>query len=203
MWNRREREPCLDVARVLRTREGDRRVDVCWDQLQRDICNRGSEMFVACIFVQRHEAAAPRRGDEIPPLFCIFQQHSRSFVFRADMLCCWSDGSVLTRFLLRNHCCVGTFIRIDFLLPFCCAAHSICPIQICLVSTRPCATCCMAQAVASKSIGSVVLSALSLHAHLIAGWTPRYVCSPLRSRAIARAQRVTNTLSGSGATVRA
>ena len=54
----------------------------------------------------------------------------------------------------------------------------------------------MAQAVASKSFGSVVLSALSLHAHFIAAWTPRYAYSPL---AIARAQRVTNTLSGTGA----
>ena len=29
MWSRRVRRPCLDVARVLRTHEGDRRVDVC------------------------------------------------------------------------------------------------------------------------------------------------------------------------------
>ena len=57
MWSRRVRGPCLEVARVLRTREGDRRVDVCWDQVQRDISNTGREMFVACILVQRHEAA--------------------------------------------------------------------------------------------------------------------------------------------------
>ena len=62
MWSRRERGPCLDVARVLGTREGDRRVDVCCDRLQRDIphgwrkCDRGSELFVTCILVQRHEA---------------------------------------------------------------------------------------------------------------------------------------------------
>ena len=37
MWSRRERGPCLDVARVLGTREGDRRVDVFCDRLQRDI----------------------------------------------------------------------------------------------------------------------------------------------------------------------
>ena len=80
----------------------------------------------------------PRKGDEIPPLFCVFQQYSRPFVFRADTLCCWSDGSVLTRFLLRNHCRVGTFIRIVFLFPCCCAAHSICPIQTRLVLTRQC-----------------------------------------------------------------
>ena len=51
--------------------------------------------------------------------------------------------------------------------------------------------CCMAQAVGSKSFGSVVLSALSLHAHLIADctWTPRNAHS-----ATARAQRVTNAL---------
>ena len=34
--------------------------------------------------------------------------------------------------------------------------------------------CCMAQAVASKSFGSVVLSALPSHAYLIPAWTPRY-----------------------------
>ena len=43
---------------------GDRRVDVCCDRLQRDIphdwrkCDRGSELFVTCIFVQRHEAGS-------------------------------------------------------------------------------------------------------------------------------------------------
>ena len=52
--------------------------------------------------------------DEILHLFSVFQQYSKPFVFRADTLCCWSDGSVLSRFLLRNHCRVGTFIRIDF-----------------------------------------------------------------------------------------
>ena len=36
MWSRRERGPYLDVALVLGTREGDRRVDVCCDRLQRD-----------------------------------------------------------------------------------------------------------------------------------------------------------------------
>ena len=56
----------------------------------------------------------PRRSDEIQPLCCVFQQYSNPIVFRADTLCCWSDGSVLSRFLLRNHCRVGTFIRIDF-----------------------------------------------------------------------------------------
>ena len=50
-----------------------------------------------------------------------------------------------------------------------------------------------------KSLGSVVLTASLLHAHLIAAWTPRYAYSPPRSRATARAQRVTNTPSGSGA----
>ena len=57
--------------------------------------------------------------------------------FRADTLCYWNDGSVLSRFLLRKHCRVGTFIRID-LSPCCCAAHSICSIQSCFVSMRPC-----------------------------------------------------------------
>ena len=64
MWSKRERGPCLDAARVLGTREGDRRVDVCCDRLQRDIphdwrkCNRGNELFVTCILVQRHEATS-------------------------------------------------------------------------------------------------------------------------------------------------
>ena len=58
--------PCLDVARVLGTHEGVPRVDVCCDRLQRDIphdlrkCNRGSELFVPCIHVQKHEATSPR-----------------------------------------------------------------------------------------------------------------------------------------------
>ena len=52
--------------------------------------------------------------DEIPLLFCVLQQYSRPFVFRADTLCCWSDGSVLSRLLLRNHYRVGTFIGVDF-----------------------------------------------------------------------------------------
>ena len=43
MWSSRRRGLCLEVARVLRTRDGDRRVNVCWEQLQRHICNRGSE----------------------------------------------------------------------------------------------------------------------------------------------------------------
>ena len=53
------------------------------------------------------------------------------------MLCFWTDGSVLSHFFLRKHCRVGTFIRID-LSPCCCAAHSICSIQSCFVSMRPC-----------------------------------------------------------------
>ena len=52
--------------------------------------------------------------DEVPPLFCVFQQYSRPFVFRADTLCCWSDGSFLSQLLLRNHIRVGTFIGVDF-----------------------------------------------------------------------------------------
>ena len=59
------------------------------------------------------------------------------FCFRAGTLCYWNDGSVLSRFLLRTHCRVGTFIWID-LSPCCCAAHSICSIQSFLVSMRPC-----------------------------------------------------------------
>ena len=78
----------------------------------------------------------PRRGDEIPPLLCP-SAILPSFVFRADTLCSWNDGSVLSRFLLRKHCRVGTFVRID-LSPCCCAAHSICSIQSCVVSMRPC-----------------------------------------------------------------
>ena len=60
----------------------------------------------------------------------------------------------------------------------------------------------MAQAVASKSFGSVVLSALPSHAYLIPAWTPRYARSRLRSRTTARTQRVTNTPSGSRASDR-
>ena len=58
--------------------------------------------------------------------------------FLADALCSWRDGSVLSRFLLRKHCRVGTFIRIDFLFPCCCAAHSLCPIQTRWMLTRSC-----------------------------------------------------------------
>ena len=58
--------------------------------------------------------------------------------FSVPTLCSWSDGSVLSRFLLRKHCRVGTFIRIDFLFPCCCAAHFFCPIQTRLMLTRPC-----------------------------------------------------------------
>ena len=75
--------------------------------------------------------------NEIPPLSCVLQQYSHPFFFRAGTLCYWNDGSVLSRFLLRKHCRVGTFIRID-LSPCCCAAHSICSIQSFLVSMRPC-----------------------------------------------------------------
>ena len=90
MWSRRERGPCLDFAQVLGTREGDRRVDVCCDRLQRDIphdwrkYNRGCELFVTCILVQKARGRKPKRRDEIPPLFCVFQQYSCPFVFRAD-----------------------------------------------------------------------------------------------------------------------
>ena len=66
-----------------------------------------------CIF-QKHYFFIIFIFDEIPPLFCVFQQYSRPFVFRADTLCCWSDGSVLSRLLLRNHYRVGTFIGVDF-----------------------------------------------------------------------------------------
>ena len=137
MRSRKEWEPCLDVARVLRTREGDRRVDVCWDQLQRNVCNRGSELFVACILVQRHEAAIQEGVMKFHLCFVSFSNtpvplfSCRHFVFL-------DDGSVLSRFLLRWHCCVGAFIRIDFLFPCCCTAHSLCPIQTRLVLTRPC-----------------------------------------------------------------
>ena len=55
--------------------------------------------------------------------------------------------------------------------------------------------CCMTQAVASKSFGSVVLSALPSHAYLIPVWTLRNARSRLPNRTIARTQRVTHTLS--------
>ena len=136
MWSRRGRGPCLEFARVLRTREGDRRVDVCWDHLQRDICNRGSEMFVACILVQRHEAATPKG---------VLKFHLCSVFFSNTPIICFSCRHVvllerrfsLDTFPFAQPLPVGTFIRID-LFPCCCAAHSICPIESCSVSTRPC-----------------------------------------------------------------
>ena len=118
----RERGACLEVGRVLRTREGICRVDVCWFELQRTSANRCCELFVACILVQRHEAAIKEGvmrfhlcfvSSEILPFLC----------FCTDTLCSWNDGSILSRFLMRKHCRVGAFIRIDFLSTFCCAAR--------------------------------------------------------------------------------
>ena len=90
---------------------------------------------------------------------------------------------------------MGTFIRIDFLFPCFGAAHSLCPILTRFVWTRPCVFVAWLKPVASKSFGRVVLSASPSHAYLIPAWTPRYARSRLRNRTIARAQRVTNTLS--------
>ena len=150
MWSRRERGPCLDVARVLGTREGDRRVDVCCDRLQRDIphdrrkCNRGGELFVTCILVQRHEATSQE----------------------------------------------GAFPSNSLSLLISCTALSLCSIQTRLVLnlylTRPCKICCMAQAIRVEG-SALDISALSLHAHLIAdcAWTPssiRVLCNRMSIR---------------------
>ena len=134
MRSRRKWERVLTLHEFLRTREGDRRIDVCSDQLQRNVCNRGRELLVVCILVQRHEAAIQEgvmkfhlclvsfSNTPVPLFSC------RHFVFVERR----------SRFLLRKHCRVGTFIRIDLLFLCFCAAHSLCPIQTRLVLTRPC-----------------------------------------------------------------
>ena len=86
---------------------------------------------MACILVQRHEAEGVM---EFHLCFVSFNNTPVPLFFRADT----SDGLLLSRFLLRNHCRVGTFIRTDFLFLRCCAAHSICLIQTRLMLTRPC-----------------------------------------------------------------
>ena len=209
MWSRRERGPCLDFAQVLGTREGDRRVDVCCDRLQRDIphdwrkYNRGCELFVTCILVQKARGRKPKRRDEIPPLFCVFQQYSCPFVFRADTFVLLERQFSLFAFSFAQPLLCATFIRIYF-----------CVFSPFLFQVQSSEVWCFRTSVESlsvlfsqslrliivawlKSLGSVVLTASLLHAHLIA--TPRYAYSPPRSRATARAQRVTNTPSGSGA----
>ena len=99
--------------------------------------NRGSELFVACILVQRHEAAIQQGVMKFH--LCFVSSAILPFLcFCADTLCSWNDGSVLSRLLLRKHCRVGTFIRIDFLSPCCCAVHSLRPIQTRLVLRWPC-----------------------------------------------------------------
>ena len=158
------------------------------------------KLFVTCILVQRRKAASQKGVMKYHLCFCVFQQYSRPFVFRADTLCCWSDGSVLSRFLLRNHCRVGTFIGIDF----CVFSPSLFQLQSSEVwcfrtSVELLSVFCSVIlqdrpfVARLRSLGSVVLTASLLHAHLIAAWTPRYAYSPLRSRATARAQKVTNT----------
>ena len=190
MWSRRERGPCLDVARVLGTREGDRRVDVCCDRLQRDIprfmkCNRGSELFVTCILVQRHEATSQEGCEEIPPLF----EHSHQFfvctrcpfAFRADTLC--------RLFPCTNCSAVWNVWERSFELTSCVDAQTLCSIQTRLVLilclTRPCTFCRMAQAILSEDRppDSSALSHSSFHENCMdtdCAWTPssiRVLCN--------------------------
>ena len=63
MWSRRERGPCLDVARVLGTREIDESTSVAIDCSETSLMIGGNETevvscFVTCILVQRHEATS-------------------------------------------------------------------------------------------------------------------------------------------------
>ena len=131
--------------------------------------------------MQRHEVASQEGCNEIPPLFGVSQQYSNHFVFRADTLCCWSDGPFLSQFLLRNHCREGTFIRIDF----CVFSRSLQRFGV----TKLVLSCCQSSFESFsktvvvawlKSFGSVVLTASLLHAHLIAAWTPRHASSSPR-----------------------
>ena len=41
----------------------------------------GSDLFCGFLHCAKARGCNPRRGDEFPPLFCVFQQYSRSFVF--------------------------------------------------------------------------------------------------------------------------
>ena len=59
---------CDKLAKCKGIHEGDLQVDVCCDRLPRDIPHdlrkcRGSELFVTCIHVQKHEATSPRMLD--------------------------------------------------------------------------------------------------------------------------------------------
>ena len=137
------------------------------------------------------------KNDEIPPLSLCPSAILPSFVFRADTLCCWNDGSVLSRFLLRKHCRVGTFIRID-LSPCCSAAHSICSIQSCLVSMRPCTLVSWLKPLHPSHLELWFFQPCH-HTRISSCLGTENARSPLRSRTIARTQRVINTLCGSGA----
>ena len=132
--------------------------------------------------------------DEIPPLFCVFQQILPFLCFSCRHVVLLERRFSLDTFPFAHPPCGNVHqdrLLVSLLLRS--AFHLSHPELLSVDETVH--TCCMAQAVAPKSFGSVVLSALSLHAHLIAGRTPRYARSRLRSRPKARALRVTNTLS--------
>ena len=125
-----------------------------------DINKMRSGSDVSCWMWSGRERGACHEVGQV--LRCL-QQYSRSFVFALTL--CVPGTMVQSRFLLRKHCRVGMFIRIDFLSPCCCAPHSLRPDSISAEATLH--NCCMAQAVASKTFGSVVLSALPSYAYLI------------------------------------
>ena len=136
--------------------------------------------------------------DEIPPLFRVVSNTPVPlFLYRHSVFLERWFSLVTFPFAQALPCGNVHWDRLLVSFLLCSAFSSTHPDSICVEVTMH--ICCMAQAVASKSFGSVDLPALPSHAYLIRAWTPRYARSQLRSRTIARTQRVTNTLSGSGA----
>ena len=192
MWSRRERGPCYDVARVLGTPRGrstSRRLLRSSNDWVK--CKRGSKSLVACILVQKARGRKPRRGDEIL-CFVSFSNTPVPLFFVPTRCVAGVTVQSCRDLFLCNHCRVGTFIRIDFCVfsPFLFQLQSS---EVwCFRTSGELFKVILQDRAFVASLGSVVLTASLLHAHLIAAWAPRYAYSPLRSRATARAQRVTN-----------
>ena len=112
--------------------------------MQRNVCNRGSDLFVACFPVQRHEAAI-QEGVMKFHLCSVSSSNTHVPLFSCRHFVFLERRFSLVRFPLRKHCRVGTFSRIGFLFPCCGAAHSLCPHPDSPSVEDTMHFCCMAQ----------------------------------------------------------
>ena len=157
--------------------------------------NRGSELLVACILVQRHDTAILEGVMKFHLCFVssAILPFLRSLYWHSVILERWFSR-VTFFFFFRKHCCVWMFIRIDFLSPCCCEAHSLRPIQTRVVLRWPCIFVAWLKPLHPRHLKSCTfILAIIRISH--PAWTPRYARSSLRSRTTARTQRVISTLS--------